>query len=249
MKRFKLTLAYAGTSFHGWQRQAGLPTVQQALEDAFEDFLNHPVTLWGSGRTDAGVHACGQVAHVDVDKDYTSFAIQGALNQRLREMPISILKVEDVSQDFHARFSARSRTYLYKILNRRAPPALEKDRVWWVVPGLSLDAMRAGAQFLLGHHDFTSFRDKDCQAASPLKTLDLLTFEKQGEIIFVQAKARSFLHHQVRNMVGTLKRVGEGAWPPHKVKDILEARDRRAAGPTAPACGLYLMEVGYGENS
>lgn len=247
MKRFKLTLAYDGTPFHGWQRQEGLPTVQQLLEEVFADFLQHPVTLWGSGRTDAGVHACGQVAHVEVDKDYTAFAIQGALNQRLKDWPVSILNVEEVSSDFHARFSASSRTYLYKILNRRAPPALERDRVWWVVPPLSVEAMAEGAEFLVGHHDFTSFRDTECQAASPIKTLDLLSFEKQGEMIFVHAKARSFLHHQVRNMVGTLKRVGEGAWEPRKVKDILDARDRRAAGPTAPAVGLYLMQVGYGE--
>jgi pseudouridylate synthase I len=245
MKRFKLTLAYEGTSFHGWQRQEGLPTVQQLLEDLFQDFLQEPVTVWGSGRTDAGVHAEGQVAHVDVDKDYTAFAIQGALNNRLKELPVSILHVEDVPADFHARFSATSRTYVYKILNRRAHPALERDRVWWVVPPLSVEAMREAAQFLVGHHDFTSFRDKDCQAASPLKTLDFLTLEKQGETILFTVKARSFLHHQVRNMVGTLKRVGEGAWEPLKVKEILEARDRRAAGVTAPACGLYLMKIDY----
>jgi len=247
MKRFKLTIEYEGTPFCGWQRQDGLPTVQGTLESAFHDFLEEPITLWGSGRTDAGVHAKGQVAHVDISKDYTPFEIQGAVNERLRLIPISLLKVEEASPTFHARFSATMRAYEYKILNRRAPPALDKNRVLWVIPSLSVERMAEGASFLIGKHDFTSFRDSQCQASSPVKTLDSLTVERVGEMIFIKVRARSFLHHQVRNIVGTLKRVGEGAWPPEKVKEILEACDRTQAGPTVPPEGLYLMEIGYEE--
>jgi tRNA pseudouridine38-40 synthase len=247
MARFKLTLEYEGTSFCGWQRQKGLPTVQGMLEDTFADFLGEPVFVWGSGRTDAGVHARGQVAHVDITKPYTAFALQGAMNKRLRHVPISVLAVEEVAADFHARFSATSRAYEYRLLNRKTPPALEKKGVWWVIRSLSVEDMAEAASYLLGYHDFTSFRGSQCQAASPLKTLDALSVEKKGDIILIKAHARSFLHHQVRNMVGTLKRVGEGAWVPKKVKEILEAQDRRKAGPTAPACGLYLTEVGFEE--
>lgn len=245
MARFKLILEYDGTPFAGWQRQDGLSTVQGVLEDAFLDFLGESVTVWGSGRTDAGVHARGQVAHVDIPKAYTSFAIQGAMNKRLRDVPICLLGVEDVSLDFHARFSATSRAYEYKILNRRVSSPLNRNRVWQVMRPLSLEAMAEATTYLLGHHDFTSFRDSRCQAASPLKTLEALVVEREGHIILIKARARSFLHHQVRNMVGTLKRVGEGMWTPQKVKEILEAKDRRRAGPTAPACGLYLTEIGY----
>ncbi len=245
MRRFKLTLEYDGTSFYGWQRQTGLPTVQGTLEDVFLDFLGDPVVVWGSGRTDAGVHASGQVAHVDISKDYTPLAVQGALNKRLRWTPISILKVEEVPTDFHARFSATSRSYTYTILNRRTPPALERHRAWWVIPPLNVDQMSQAASFLLGCHDFTSFRDSHCQASSPVKTLDVLSIKRRGESIFFTAQARSFLHHQVRNIAGTLKRVGEGAWSPEKVKEILDARDRRQAGPTAPPQGLCLTGIGY----
>ena len=245
MSRFKLTIEYDGTPFSGWQRQEGIPTVQGTLENAFADFLGEYTTIWGSGRTDAGVHAKGQVAHVDISKAYTSFAIQGAMNKRLRNTPISILRVEEVSLDFHARFSAVSRAYEYNILNRRAPASLETNRAWWVIRPLSIEAMAEAATYLIGYHDFSSFRDSRCQAPSPLKTLDHLSIEKRGAFIIVKARARSFLHHQVRNMVGTLKRVGQGAWTPIKVKEILEAKDRRSAGPTAPAGGLYLTEIFY----
>lgn len=247
MRRFKLTIEYDGTPFSGWQRQEGTPTVQGTLEAAFADFLGESTIVWGSGRTDAGVHAKGQVAHVDISKDYTPFAVQGAMNKRLRNVPISLLCVEEVSSDFNARFSAISRTYEYNILNRRAPLGLEKNRAWWVIPPLSIEAMAEGATHLIGHHDFSSFRDSHCQAASPFKTLAHLSVEKKGEFIVVKARARSFLHHQVRNIVGTLKRVGQGAWTPNKVKDILEMRERRCAGPTAPAKGLYLTEIWYKE--
>lgn len=245
MRRFKLTFEYDGTPFYGWQRQLGLPTIQGTLEDAFSDFLSEPTIVWGSGRTDAGVHAKGQVAHVNISKDYTPFEIQGAMNKRLQDFPITLLDVEEVTSDFHARFSATSRAYEYKILNRRTPPSLEKNRVWWVVPPLSIEPMANAAAFLIGHHDFSSFRDSRCQASSPLKTLESLTIERDGDIILIKARARSFLHHQVRNMAGTLKRVGQGVWTPEQVKEILDACDRRRAGPTAPPGGLYLTEIGY----
>ena len=208
MQRFKLTVEYDGTFFVGWQRQQVLPSVQGMLEECFSDFLNEPIAVWGSGRTDAGVHATGQVAHVDLPKPYTPFAIQGAINKRLRHIPITILAVEEVSSDFHARFSAISRSYEYKILNQRAAPALERNRMWWVIRSLSVEAMAEAATYLLGHHDFSSFRNSQCQAFSPLKTLDELSVERRGNLIVVKARARSFLHNQVRNMVGTLKRVG-----------------------------------------
>ncbi len=243
MARFKLTLEYDGTPFAGWQRQTGVLTVQESLEDAFADLLGEPTTVWGSGRTDAGVHAKGQVAHVDIAKPYKTFAIQGAINKRLRHVPISLLNVEEVPSDFHARFSATARVYEYIILNRRAPSALERTRAWWVIPSLSVEAMAEAATYLLGRHDFSSFRDSHCQASSPLKTLDVLSVEGEGSVILIKARARSFLHHQVRNIVGTLKRVGEGGWAPQKVKEILEAKDRRCAGPTAPAEGLYLTRI------
>ncbi|HUX79769.1 MAG TPA: tRNA pseudouridine(38-40) synthase TruA [Alphaproteobacteria bacterium] len=243
MPRFKLTVEYDGTPFSGWQRQDGVPTVQESLEQAFTDLMGEPITVWGSGRTDAGVHARGQVAHVDISKPYKGFAIQGAINKRLRHVPICLLNVEEVSSDFHARFSATTRAYEYIILNRRAPSALEKTRAWWVIRPLSVEAMAEAATYLIGHHDFSSFRDSRCQASSPLKTLDVLSVEKGEESILIKARARSFLHHQVRNIVGTLKRVGEAAWAPEKVKEILEAKDRRCGGPTAPAEGLYLTEI------
>lgn len=245
MKRFKLIIEYDGTSFVGWQKQEGLLSVQGVLEECLLDFLGEPTPVWGSGRTDAGVHATGQVAHMDIQKNYTPFSIQGALNKRLRDIPISIVAVEEVSSDFHARFSAISRSYEYKILNQRMPSALDRHRAWWVIRPLSVEAMRDGAQYLLGHHDFSSFRNSHCQASSPYRTLDELSIEKRENFILIKTRARSFLHNQVRNMVGTLKRVGEGYWQPEKVKEILEAQDRRAAGPTAPACGLYLTAIRF----
>lgn len=245
MRRFKITLEYDGTPFCGWQRQKDLPTVQQALEDAFHDFLGEPITVWGSGRTDTGVHAKGQVIHVDIIKPYEPFEIQGAMNKRLKNMPISLLSVEEVALDFHARFSAKARSYEYRIINQRVPPALERTRAWWVIKPLSIDKMAEAATFLIGNHDFSSFRGSHCQASSPVKTLEKLTVEKTNDGILIKAQARSFLHHQVRNMVGSLKLVGEGKWSSEKIKDILEAKDRRAAGPTAPSQGLYLMQIYY----
>ncbi len=245
MRRFKLILEYEGTTYSGWQRQEKLPTVQQELEKAFLDFLGVSTSVSGSGRTDAGVHARGQVAHVDIAKPYTAFQILGAMNNRLKYTGTSILSVEEVEPDFHARFSAKARSYEYHILNRRSQPALEKTRAWWVIPPLSVEAMTEGAKYLIGFHDFTSFRDSQCQAASPLKTLNELRVEKINDRILIHAKAPSFLHHQVRNIVGTLKRVGQGYWAPEKVKEILDLKDRRTAGPTAPAHGLYLTHIDF----
>lgn len=245
MRRLKLTIEYEGTSYCGWQKQKNKPTIQQTIEDALQDFLKETVTVWGSGRTDAGVHAKRQVAHIDIAKPYPPFSIQGGMNQRLKNVPITIVDVEEVPPSFHARFSAISREYEYYILNRRTSPAIDRERAWWVIRPLCLESIQKGAEFLIGHHDFTSFRDSQCQALSPIKTLDDLSFEKTDDLIIVKAKARSFLHHQVRNMVGTLKRVGEGVWSPEKVKEILEAKDRKAAGPTAPAHGLFLTNIRY----
>lgn len=201
----------------------------------------------GAGRTDAGVHALAQVAHFDLDRKIEAWKLREALNFHLREQnaPVVVLEAETAADDFNARFSAKGRGYVYRILNRRTPPVLQKDRVWWVPVPLNVEAMRQGAEYLLGHHDFTSFRAAACQAKSPLKTLDKLEISVSEDEIVFTVEARSFLHHQVRNMVGTLKLVGDGHLRPQDIKTILEAKDRKAAGPTAPACGLYLSKVVY----
>ena len=205
------------------------------------------IIVYGAGRTDAGVHALAQVAHFDLKEDLEDWKLREAMNARLRDMeaPISVISVEKTGNDFHARFSAKGRGYVYRLLNRRAPAVLEKNRVWWVPVPLDVEKMREGTKYLLGHHDFSSFRAAACQAKSPLKTLDKLDIEVCGEEIRFIVEARSFLHHQVRNMVGTLKMVGDGHLQPDDVNRILEAKDRKAAGPTAPACGLYLSKVVY----
>jgi tRNA pseudouridine38-40 synthase len=243
--RYKLTIEYSGAGFVGWQRQRNGLSIQEALETAVRRFCGESVAVFGAGRTDAGVHALGQVAHVDLPRAASPNEIRGALNHHLKPHPISILAVEPVSSDFDARLSATGRRYLYRILNRRAPPALDRGRVWHVAPQLDLAAMREGAACLIGHHDFSTFRDSLCQAKSPLRTLDRLDVARQGEEICVTAAARSFLHHQVRNMVGTLKLVGIGRWRADDVARALAARDRRAGGPTAPAEGLALVTVRY----
>lgn len=245
--RYKITVEYDGTNLLGWQRQLDGPSVQEHLENALFAFTGAKTEVAGAGRTDAGVHALKQVAHFDVEKDWDTFRMREAYNAhlRLREAPISVLEVEKVSSDFHARFSAKGRGYIYRILNRKAPPAIEKNRVWWVPVPLDAEKMRQGAQYLLGKHDFTSFRAAACQAKSPVKTLDQLDIEQHGEEIVFIVEARSFLHHQVRNMVGTLREVGDGSRKPEDIKTILEACDRRMAGPNAPACGLYLNRVEY----
>lgn len=245
MPRYRLTLEYDGAPFQGWQRQREGATVQGALENAIERLSSISATVAGAGRTDAGVHALGQVAHFDLDKDYTPGTMRDALNYHLRPAPISVLEAAIVSPDFHARFSARARHYLFRILNRRSPPVLDRGKVWHIAVPLDADAMNTAAQFLVGRHDFTTFRAAECQAASPVKTLDRLGVHRLGEEIHIEVAARSFLHHQVRSFAGTLKLVGEGKWQPRDVKAALEARDRAACGPVAPPDGLYLVKVDY----
>jgi tRNA pseudouridine38-40 synthase len=243
--RYKLTIEYDGTGLVGWQRQLQGLSVQEALETAAGKFCGETVTVHGAGRTDAGVHAVAQVAHLDLARDRPADVVRGALNHYLRETAISVLAVEPARADFDARLSAIHRVYLYRILNRRAPAALERGRVWRVAPPLDAQAMAAGAEQLIGHHDFTTFRDRLCQAKSPLRTLDALEVSRTGDEIRIEARARSFLHRQVRNMVGTLELVGIGRWQPKDVGKALGVRDRRAGGPTAPAGGLYLVEIRY----
>jgi len=245
MPRYKLTLEYAGAAFRGWQRQSEGDSVQQALEDAVRAFCGEDVQVVGAGRTDAGVHATGQVAHLDLARAVTPETLRNALNHHLRPHPVAVLDAALVPDDFHARFSATARHYVYRIINRRAPLTLEAGRAWQVPPPLDAEVMHEAAQRLVGHHDFTSFGSALCQAKSPLKTLDRLAVRRQGDRLEIMALARSFLHYQVRNMVGTLKLIGEGRWPVERIEAVLAARDRTAAGPTAPACGLYLVRVDY----
>jgi len=245
MPRFKLTIEYDGGPFVGWQRQDNGLSVQRALEDAARAYCQADIPVHGAGRTDARVHALGQVAHVDLPRDDRPAVVANAFNAHLRPHPIAVLKAEKVADDFHARFSATERGYLYRIVNRRAPAVLEQGHVWWVKPRLDVAAMHEAAQVLVGRHDFTSFRATDCQAESPVRTVDEITVTGSGELINVTARARSFLHHQIRNIVGTLKLVGEGKWNKADVQRALDARDRAAAGPTAPPDGLYLTHVRY----
>jgi tRNA pseudouridine38-40 synthase len=244
--RYRLTLEYDGGGFVGWQRQDNGPSVQAALEAAIQAFAGEAVATVAAGRTDAGVHALGQVVHADLARDWPVETVRDAINFHLKPAPVTILEAALAPPEFHARFSATARTYRYRIVNRRAPLALERGRAWWWPSPLDAAAMHRAAQRLLGQHDFTSFRATQCQAKSPVKTLDRLAVTRDGELIAVEAAARSFLHHQVRNMVGTLRLVGEGKWTGDDVARALAARDRAAAGPTAPAEGLYLVAVRYG---
>ncbi|RED48047.1 tRNA pseudouridine(38-40) synthase TruA [Aestuariispira insulae] len=245
MARWKIRVEYNGGPFSGWQRQDDRATVQGELEAAIFRFSGEEVLVQGAGRTDAGVHATNQAAHFDLERDFPALKIREALNAHLRQVPISVLEVEAVEDDFNARFDALSRAYIYRLLNRRAPPALDKGRVWHVKVPLDVALMDDAAKVLLGQHDFSSFRAAECQAKSPVKTLDRLdVVEEDGEIRF-HVGAKSFLHHQVRNFVGSLKLVGEGKWTKADLKSALEACDRAAGGPTAPAQGLYLTEVNY----
>ena len=245
MPRYRLTIEYDGTPFAGWQMQATELSVQGVLEAAVAVINGTSAVIHGAGRTDAGVHALGQVAHVDLAKSWDIFELRNALNANLRPHPISVLEVAEVEDDFHARFSATRRHYLYRILNRRSPPALDKGKVWWLPMKLDASPMHEAAQFLLGKHDFTTFRAAACQAQSPVKTLDRLDVARHGELIEIRAEARSFLHTQVRSMVGTLKLVGEGKWRPANVKEALDAADRTRCGPVSPADGLFLLRVEY----
>ena len=247
MPRYKLTIEYDGTPFAGWQMQANGPSVQQRMRDAIAAFCGESFIPRGAGRTDSGVHALGQVAHVDLTKDWPPETVLKAVNFHLKPAPIAILACERVPEGFDARFSARARHYRYRIVNRAAPLVIDRDRAWRVGPPLDEAAMGEAARHLLGRHDFTTFRASECQAKSPLKTLDVLDVHRSGEAISICASARSFLHHQVRSMVGCLKLVGEGKWAPGDVRDALEACDRTRCGAMAPSAGLYLVRVDYPE--
>jgi tRNA pseudouridine38-40 synthase len=245
MPRFKLTIEYDGGPFVGWQRQENGRSVQRAIEEAVAAFSGETIVLKGAGRTDSGVHALGQVAHLDLASERTEDTVRDAINAHLKAEPVVILSAERVADGFDARFSAVKRHYLYRITDRRAPPALDRGRVWWVAQPLDTDAMHASAQGLVGNHDFTTFRSSECQAKSPVKTLDSLIVSREDGEVIVRATARSFLHNQVRSMVGTLKKVGEGKWPVAAVGEALAAKDRARSGPVAPPDGLYLIRVDY----
>jgi tRNA pseudouridine38-40 synthase len=245
MPRYKLLIEYDGTPFAGWQIQANGPTVQGALTDAIAALCGEKVHVQGAGRTDAGVHALGQVAHVDLAREFDPDTVRDALNAHLRPHPVAVLSAEIAAPDFDARFSARQRRYLYRIVNRRADLAIDRQRAWRIPRPLDADAMHVAAQQLVGRHDFTTFRAAECQAKSPVKTLDVLDVVRAGEEIRVHALARSFLHHQVRSMVGSLALVGEGKWTAADLAQALAARDRAACGPVAPPDGLYLVSVQY----
>ncbi len=245
MTRFKLTIEYDGGAYSGWQRQDNALGIQQLIEEAIGEFCGETITLYGAGRTDAGVHASGQVAHFDLAREAGGDRVRDALNFHLRGQAVSILEACAVADDFDARFSARQRVYLYRLLDRRPPPALRAGKVWWVPVPLDAEAMNEAAALLPGKHDFSTFRAAHCQADGPVKTLDTLEVIRRGDEIQVTARARSFLYNQVRIVVGTLKLVGEGKWSPKDVKSALDARARARGGPTAPPEGLYLTEVVY----
>ncbi|MCA0909454.1 tRNA pseudouridine(38-40) synthase TruA [Qipengyuania gaetbuli] len=245
MTRFALTLEFDGTPFFGLQRQPHGPSVQQSVEDAAQRITGEEVKLASAGRTDTGVHALAMRSHIDIEKDIEPFRLMEALNAQLRPDPIAVMDCEVVPDDWHARFSCVGRSYVYRIANRRAPLTLERDRAWQVPQPLDAAAMHEAAQALVGHHDFTTFRSVQCQSASPVKTLDRLDVERDGEHVLIHASARSFLHHQVRSMVGCLALVGMGRWEVGRVKQALEARDRQELGLNAPPHGLYFVEAIY----
>ena len=245
MTRFRLTVEFDGRPFMGWQRQAHGPSVQQAIEEAVHAITGEEAVLHAAGRTDAGVHGLAMAAHVDIARPITPFRLRDGLNAKLRPWPVAILEAEAVDDDWHARFSCIGREYLYVIVNRRAPLTLEAGRAWQVPVPLDTNAMDEAAQLLVGRHDFTTFRSAQCQSASPLKTLDRLTVRRQGDRIEIEAAARSFLHHQVRSMVGCLELVGRGKWTKANLKAALEAKDRAALGFNAPPDGLYFVAARY----
>jgi tRNA pseudouridine38-40 synthase len=245
MPRYRITLEYDGTPFVGWQVQAGGPSVQGVVTAAIAAFCGEAVTPQGAGRTDAGVHALGQVAHFDLAAAPDADTVRDALNAHLRPHPVAVLQAEQVAGDFDARFSAKRRHYRYRIVNRRADLTLERGRAWRIPRPLDAGAMHAAAQRLVGRYDFTTFRAAECQAKTPVKTLDRLDVERHGDWVEIEASARSFLHHQVRSMVGSLAWVGEGRWSADDLGAALAARDRAACGPVAPAEGLYLVGVDY----
>jgi tRNA pseudouridine38-40 synthase len=245
MPRYKLTIEYDGRPFSGWQRQANAPSVQQALEEAFLRFCGEPVVVNGAGRTDAGVHARGQVAHVTLSKARRPFQISEAMNAHLRPHPVTVLKAEEAADTFEARFDAIRRHYVYRIINRRASLTLESGQAWLVKQRLDADAMHEAAQLLVGKHDFSTFRDSQCQANSPLRTLDQISVTRLGDDLRVEVSALSFLHRQVRSMVGSLEHVGSGKWTAQDLAEALAAKDRARCGMVAPPDGLYLTQVDY----
>jgi tRNA pseudouridine38-40 synthase len=245
MPRYRLTIEYDGTGFLGWQAQPQNNTVQGVLEAAITKLHGAYFNVQCAGRTDTGVHALAQVAHVDLPRSWDTFELINAINGNVRPYLVSVIAAEEVGEDFHARFSATGRDYLFRILNRRAPPTIDKNKVWHIPQKLNHEAMHEAAQYLVGMHDFTTFRAAECQSKSPVKTLERLDVSRYGEEIEIVAEARSFLHHQVRSMAGTLRLVGEGKWKPLQVKHALEAKDRSACGPVAPPSGLYLVNVRY----
>lgn len=249
MPRYALKIEYHGGPFAGWQRQSDQASVQEAVEAALRRLEPDAPGIAAAGRTDAGVHATGQVAHCDLARDWQPFRLSEALNFHLRPHPVAVLAAARVADDFHARFSAVERQYLFRLIARRAPVTHDKGLVWQVLNPLDAEAMRQGVAHLIGHHDFTTFRSTLCQAASPVKTLDAISIEElalpQGREYRFRLRARSFLHNQVRSIVGTLERVGAGGWRPEDVKTVLEARDRAACGPVCPPQGLYLTGVSY----
>lgn len=247
MPRYRITVEYDGTAYSGWQLQSGQHTVQAAIEKAIQAFCGENVRPGVAGRTDAGVHATGQVAHFDLTKDWKAETVASAINAKLRlaKETVVVLDAARVADDFDARFSARARHYLFRIINRVPPLAIERDQAWWVKHPLDVDAMQQAADRLIGTHDFTTFRSAHCQAKSPIKTLDRLDVSRSGNLVEIRASARSFLHNQVRSLAGTLKMAGEGAWTPERVESALQARDRKACGPVAPPYGLYLIGVDY----
>jgi tRNA pseudouridine38-40 synthase len=245
LPRYKLTIEYDGSVFAGWQRQDNAPSVQQTLEAAAEALDGAPVQVIGAGRTDSGVHALGQVAHLDLTKTIRAGKVRDALNAHLRPNPVAVLEAEDASPEFHARFDATGRSYIYRIINRRADLALDRGRAWRVSVAMDVAAMHAAAQTLVGRHDFTTFRDANCQADTPVKTLKSISVERRGDVIEIRTSARSFLHRQVRSMVGSLVDVGRGRERPEWIAEILAAADRTRCGPVAPADGLYLESVSY----
>lgn len=252
MTRYKITIEYDGTGYAGWQRQPNVPTIQQAIETAILGFSSEQVTLTGAGRTDAGVHARGQVAHFDLEKDRLADEVMGAINAHLamKDERIAVVSSQAVDQDFDARFSAVKRHYIYKYVCRRAPLTLERKRMWQISHQLDVEAMHAAAQRLVGRHDFTTFRSVQCQAKNPVRTLDRLDvrLSEDAHVIELHATAQAFLHNQIRSFAGTLKKVGEDRWSADDVTKALQAKDRSACGPVAPPHGLYFMQVDYNDN-
>ncbi len=252
MTRWKIIIEYHGARYSGFQRQPDVPTIQVAVEEAIQKFCQQDIKIIGAGRTDAGVHARGQAAHFDLEygeRTLSAFELCKAINAHLRPQPITVVHAQEVPEEFHARFGAKTKTYQYRVANRPYKMALEEGFSWWRKKPLNIDAMRAGAKYLIGEHDFTSFRDSECQATSPIRSVDEIMIAVtpiiNGNDILFTVRGMSFLHHQVRNIVGTLTLVGEEKWKPEDVKTALEAKDRTKGGPTAPAYGLYLHDIAY----